>query len=57
MENKLKFRPNLNLKLMEQVREVLLYRHYAYRMEQDYCQWMLRYIHYFGGKTHPRHGS
>lgn len=49
-----KFRPNQNLKLMDQVREVLRYHHYSYRTEQTYCQWILRYIHYFGGKTHPK---
>jgi integron integrase len=54
MENKPKFRPNQNLKLMDQVREVLRYHHYSYRTEQTYCQWILRYIHYFGGKTHPQ---
>jgi integrase len=54
MENKPKFRPNPNLKLLDQVREVLLYHHYAYRTEQTYCQWILRYIHYFGSKTHPK---
>jgi len=37
------------------VREVLRYHHYAYRTEQTYCQWILRYIHHFGGKTHPRY--
>jgi site-specific recombinase XerD len=52
--NKPKFHPNPHLKLMDQVREVLRYHHYAYRTEQTYCQWILRYIHYFGGKTHPR---
>src|SRR5918992_4775520 len=52
-KNKLKFRPNPGLKLMDQVREVLRYHHYAYRTEQTYCQWILRYIHHFGGKTHP----
>jgi len=54
MENKPKFRPNPNLKLMDQVREVLRYHHYTYRTEQTYCQWIPRYIQYFGGKTHPR---
>ena len=54
MENKPRFRPNPKLKLMEQVREVLRYRHYAYRTEQTYCQWILRFTHFFGGKTHPR---
>ncbi|HPK52949.1 MAG TPA: integron integrase [Smithellaceae bacterium] len=39
---------------MDQVREVLRYHHYSYRTEQTYCQWILRYIHYFGGKTHPK---
>ena len=31
MENKQKFRPNPRLKLMEQVRQVMPYHHYAYR--------------------------
>ena len=53
MENKPKFRPNPKLRLLEQTREVLRYHHYAYRTEQTYCQWILRYIHYFGGQTHP----
>lgn len=52
-KNMEKFRPNSSLKLMDQVREVLRYHHYAYRTEQTYCQWILRYINYFGGKTHP----
>jgi hypothetical protein len=30
-KNKPKFRPNPGLKLMDQVREVLRYHHYAYR--------------------------
>ena len=52
--DKPKFHPNPQFKLMDQVREVLRYHHYSYRTEQTYCQWILRYIHYFGGKTHPR---
>ena len=39
---------------MDQVREVLRYHHYAYRTEQTYCQWILRYIRFFGGKIHPQ---
>ncbi len=54
MENKPKFHPDPALKLMDQVREVLRYYHYAYRTEKAYCQWILRYIHFFGGKTHPK---
>lgn len=49
-----KFCPNPDLKLMDQVREVLRYYHYAYRTEQTYCQWILRFIYFFGGKTHPK---
>ena len=54
MKNKTKFRPNPEAKLMDQVKEVLSYHHYAYRTENTYCQWILRFIHYFGGKTHPK---
>jgi integron integrase len=53
--HKPKFKPNPNLKLMDQVREVLRYHHYAYRTEQTYCDWILRYIKFHGGKTHPDH--
>ncbi len=49
----LKFKPNPSVRLMDQVREVLRYHHYAYRTEQSYCQWILRYIR-FHGKTHPK---
>ena len=54
MENKPKFRPNQDAKLMDQVREVLRYHHYAYKTEQTYCQWILRYIRHYGGKVHPK---
>lgn len=53
-KSKPKFKPNPSLKLMDQVREVLRYHHYAYRTEQSYCQWILRYIRFHGGKTHPK---
>jgi len=39
---------------MDQVREVLRYYHYAYRTEQAYCQWIVRYIRFHGGTTHPK---
>jgi len=54
MDNKPKFHPNPKLKLMDQVREALRYHHYACRTEQTYCQWILRFIRHFDGKTHPR---
>ncbi len=54
MENSKKFRPDPKLRLMDQVRQVLRYHHYAYRTEQTYCDWIMRYIRYHGGETHPR---
>lgn len=54
MEKVPSFRPNPDLKLMDQVREVLRYYHYAYRTEQTYCDWILRYIRFHGGQTHPK---
>ncbi len=54
MENSKKFRPDPDLRLMDQVRQVLRYHHYAYRTEQTYCDWIKRYIHFHGAKTHPR---
>jgi hypothetical protein len=52
-QNKSKFRPNAGLRLMDQVREVLRSSHDAYRTEQTYSHWILRYIRYYGSKTHP----
>ena len=54
MENPKKFRPDPKLRLMDQVRQVLRYHHYAFRTEQTYCDWIMRYIRYHGSKTHPR---
>jgi len=54
MESKEKFRPDPNLRLMDQVLEVLRYHHYAYRTEQAYSDWILRFIRFHGGKTHPK---
>ncbi len=54
MENKKKFIPNQNLKLMDQVRETLRYYHYARSTEKTYCQWVLRFICFYGKKQHPK---
>ncbi len=54
MESKEKFRPDPSLRLMDQVRQVLRYHHYAYRTEQTYCYWILRFIKFHGCKTHPK---
>ena len=54
MESKAKFRPNPNLKILDQCVEVLRYHHYAYRTEQTYIQWIKRYINFYDWKIHPR---
>ncbi len=54
LENKRKFRPDPGSKLMEQVREVLRYHHYAYRTEKTCCDWIVLYIKYFDSKKRPR---
>lgn len=40
-------------RLLDTAREALRVRHYSYRTEQTYLQWMRRYI-LFHGKRHPR---
>ncbi len=40
-------------RLLDQVREALRVKHYAYRTEETYIQWIRRYI-LFHGKRHPR---
>ena len=52
MEDKPEFRPNPESRLMDQVREVLRYYHYAYKTEQAYTAWISRYIRFYGDKTH-----
>lgn len=47
------FVPNPKLRLREQVREVMRYKHYSVRTEETYWQWTRQYI-LFHGKRHPR---
>ena len=54
MEVKQKFKPDLSLKLMDQVRQVLRYYQYAYRTEEVYCGWIARYLRVYDLKRHPR---
>jgi hypothetical protein len=54
MEGKQKFRPDPQLRLMDQVRQVLRYHHYAYRTEKTYCDWIVRYIKFHGSRKHGR---
>ena len=53
IREKQKFKPDPKLKLMDQTHQVLRYHHYAYRTEQTYCDWIIRFIKFHGGKTHP----
>ena len=39
--------------LLEQVRDAIRLRHYSYRTEQTYVQWIKRFI-FFSNKRHPR---
>lgn len=54
MENKPKFTPNPQLKIMDQVRETLRYYHYARSTEKTYCQWISRYIYSYEKERHPK---
>ena len=47
------FRPNPKLKLLDQVSEVMRFKHNSLRTEQAYRQWIKRFI-FFHGKQHPR---
>ncbi|VGO11913.1 hypothetical protein PDESU_00461 [Pontiella desulfatans] len=49
MEDKKKFKPDKNHKLMDQVRETMRYYHYAYRTEQTYCDWIKRFLAFAEG--------
>ncbi len=40
-------------KLLDQVRDTLRVKHYAYRTEESYVQWIRRYI-LFHSKRHPK---
>ena len=54
MDSKKKFKPDPDLKLMDQVREVLRYHHYAYRTEQTYCDWIKRFLKFYDYSRHPK---
>lgn len=49
-----KFRPDTNLKNMEQVKKILRYNHYARKTEQTYCEWILKFIRFFNPRVHPK---
>ncbi len=47
------FIPNPQLKLLDQVSEVMRFKHHSLRTEQAYRQWIKRFI-FFQGKRHPK---
>lgn len=47
------FVPNPKLKLLDQVSEVMRFKHYSLRTERTYREWIKRFI-LFHGKRHPR---
>lgn len=53
-KDKPKFRPDPRLRLLDHVRQFQRYHHYAYRTEQTYCDWIVRYVKFHGAKKHPR---
>ncbi len=55
MEKQAKFKPDPSLRLMDQVRQVLRYHHYALSTERTYCDWILRFIRFHGAKKHPKY--
>jgi hypothetical protein len=55
MDGFAKFTPDPNLKLMDQVVQVLRYHHYAYRTEKIYCEWIVRFLKFYNYKKHPKY--
>jgi hypothetical protein len=45
--------PNPKLRLREQLREVMRFKHYSLRTEESYWNWIRQFI-LFHGKRHPR---
>ncbi len=45
--------PNPKARLLDQVREVIRFKHYSISTEDAYVQWIKRFI-FFHGKRHPR---
>ena len=54
MKSKKKFELDPKLKLLDQVRQVLKYHRYAYKTEKSYCNWILKYVKFHGGRKYPR---
>jgi hypothetical protein len=48
-----RFNPNPKLRFLNQCREVMRFKQFAYRTEQAYIDWIRRFI-LWAGKRHPR---
>jgi integron integrase len=55
MDDFVKFTPDPNLKLMDQVIQVFRYHHYAYRTEKIYCEWIVRFLKFYNYEKHPKY--
>ncbi|WP_156792261.1 integron integrase [Desulfotalea psychrophila] len=53
MESSREFIPDPELGLLEQVQEVLRYYNYAYRTEQSYCAWIIRFLNFYDSPQEP----
>jgi hypothetical protein len=54
MKNKQKFQTDPKLKFMYQVRQIHRYHHYAYRIEETHCNWIVHFLKFYDYKIHPR---
>jgi hypothetical protein len=43
--------PNPKLKLLDQVHEVMRFKHYSLHTERSYCDWIRRYVQFHGMKS------
>ena len=43
--------PNPQLKLLDQMREVMRLKHYSIRTERTYCEWVRRHVRFHGMKS------
>lgn len=50
----MKFKPNPDLKLMDQVGETLRYYHYVRSTEKTYCQRILCHIYFYDKNRYPK---
>jgi len=52
MEEKNRFKPDPELKLMDQVHQVLQHYDYSYNTEKIYSTWIIKFIQYFNSHTY-----